>query len=281
MENKQERSKEPWLAIALSSLIIGIGQIYSGRTLRGIILITTYIILNSIYIWTILNAQCDILISASIFFVLTIIYIWNLFDAYKCAIEKNQFICFKASIITPLRHLKSKDIILIIIIGILLTFPLNYSRYFIKTYIVEAFRIPTNNMSPTLIANDYLLVRKSVKYIPKRGDVVAFIPPIEPNPHIQRIAALPGDIIEIKNGTIYIQGEKTTYFAIKETEQLYADQMLSESKPYIVPQKHFFLLGDNSVRSCDSRFYGAVSRDNIIGRAYKIYWPLSRRGPIE
>jgi len=135
-------------------------------------------------------------------------------------------------------------------------------------------------MEPTLLPGDALLVRKSRKYIPKRGDVVAFKPPEDPTiPFVMRITALSNNTVEIKDRILYVNGQKIQQLDF-ETKN-YPPDSYGIEEPYLVPKDHVFLLGDNSANSWDSRFFGAVPQSDIIGKAYKIYWPLSRRGPIK
>jgi signal peptidase I len=182
----------------------------------------------------------------------------------------------------PIRREKSYKAIMIISLVILLSHLSHYNQYIFKEYVVEAFRLPTNSMTPTLVQGDRFLVRKSNKYIPKRGDVVAFKLPEEPNTiYIKRVAALSGETVEIKNNTLYIDGHKIQHPAFQEIEYPSGDYIGMEGKPFKVPQEHIFVIGDNSINSWDSRDYGAVPQNDIIGKSYKIYWPLSRRGHIE
>jgi signal peptidase I len=89
MEKTFNHTKEPWLAVVLSSFLAGIGQIYAGRKWRGIILILTVVALICFSIWSILSPKCDILVSAGIYVAILIIWTWNLFDAHKCSRKAN------------------------------------------------------------------------------------------------------------------------------------------------------------------------------------------------
>lgn len=361
MEDNQNFSKEPWLAVVLSLCLAGIGQIYSGRVLRGIILILTQITLISLATWSWLIPKCDVLISIGLILALIVIIIWNLFDAHKCVRKANSqdfeterkqnkdpwlalflsgfilglghlylkkwllgvlfiitgalilmiarkypllhislwacivtFISFHAYISAPVRREKTKRAILIICAVILCRHLLNYNQLLAKKYVYEYFRIPTpasinwippkkqlgSAMKPTLVYEDRVLVRKNKKYIPKKGDVVVFRPPNKNySPFILRIAALSGETIQIKDGMLYIDGQKVNWRAIELDK--YWKYKYGVDEPYEVPENCFFVLGDNSINSNDSRSYGAIPMSDLIGKAYKIIWPLSRRGPIE
>lgn len=137
-------------------------------------------------------------------------------------------------------------------------------------------------MKPTLVPGDRLFVRKSKKYVPKPCDVIAFKSPDDPGTFwIKRVAALPGEKLEIKNGILYIDGQKVQHPALQNIEHPPMDYVGMEGEPYRVPENHIFVIGDNSANSHDSRAFGAIPLSDVIGKAYKIYWPLGRRGPIK
>jgi len=313
MEKKRNYPKEPWLAVILSSFLAGIGQIYTGRVSRGIILILTETTLICLSTWSLLIPKCDILITIGLLPVLVAVRIWNLFDAHKCArktnpedfeIDRKQnkdpfglwaafstLICYHAYVSGPIRREKSKRTILIIAVAILCYHLLSYYKPLFRAYIAEAFRIPTpylippelrggSSMKPTLVYRDIVLVRKSTKYVPKRGDVVAFkFPEDRKITFIVRIAGLSGETIEIKDKILFINGQKVKWPTIEIPE--YSQGKFGVEEPYKVPENCFFVLGDNTANSNDSRFFGPIPLSDLIGKAYKIYWPIGRSGPIE
>jgi signal peptidase I len=139
-------------------------------------------------------------------------------------------------------------------------------------------------MAPTIQAGDKILVLKSVSYRPQRGDIVVFRNPLDRAINfVKRVAALEGETVELKEDGTYVNGSKLTegvwgripHVAIMRQE--YAD----EGRPFTVPPGHIFVVGDNTQRSYDSRFFGPVPLSDVRGRAYKRYWPLGRVGPIE
>jgi signal peptidase I len=361
MEENQNLSKEPWLAVVLSSCLSGVGQIYAGRIQRGIILILIYVFLFFLCLWSWLIPKCDVLISIGLVLVYFTIRIWNLFDAHKCVRKANSqdfenerkqnkdpwlalflsdiipglgqlylrkwllgmlfviigglmlivvskykllyiglwaildiCICFHAYISAPIRREKSKRVVLIVCFVFLCMHLLKYTEFLYKTYVFDAFKIGTPKylnlmppehrggpaMKPTLVYEDRVLVRKSKKYITKRGDVVVFRPPRKNSGlFIMRVAALANETIQIKDGMLYIDGEKVQWRPIEVND--YSPDQNGINEPYEVPEDCFFVLGDNSINSYDSRRFGAIPLSDLIGKAYKIYWPLSRRGPIE
>ena len=161
----------------------------------------------------------------------------------------------------------------------------------IRTFIVQAFKIPTGSMRPTLIEGDLILVNKflygaKVPFTdlrtpwvrqPARGDVVVFIYPEDKSKDfIKRLIGLPGDTVEIKNGTIYINDNPLVDPLFSQRYYYNRGDFAEEGKRIVVPEKSFFVLGDNSASSKDSRYWGFVPWNNILGKAMLIYWPAQR-----
>ena len=169
----------------------------------------------------------------------------------------------------------------------------------IRTFLFQAFFIPSPSMEPTLIQGDRVLVNKIPYYFhdPRRGDLVVF-----ENPHptvttersvlggffhwlfqglgfqqpenedfIKRVIGLPGDVVEGKGGSVYVNGEKL--------EEPYLTQKTQAFDPKTVPPGKLFVMGDNRGNSLDSRFsLGFVPIDKVIGEAFIKIWPPSRFG---
>jgi signal peptidase I len=145
----------------------------------------------------------------------------------------------------------------------------------IITFVVQAFYIPSGSMEPTLMVNDRILVAKFLyRFEPiARGDVIVFRYPLNPQrDFVKRVMGLPGDRAQLKEGVVYVNGQRISEkgYTIKPDFGNYG--------PVTVPQGQFFVLGDNRNNSEDSRFFGYVPRDNIIGKAIFIYWPPQRIG---
>ena len=160
----------------------------------------------------------------------------------------------------------------------------------IRPFVVQAFKIPTGSMRPTLLEGDLILVNKFIygakvpftKYRlpklrePKRGDVIVFIyPEDKKKDFIKRLVGLPKDIIEIKSGTIYVNDEPLLDPVFRRYYYNRGD-LAKEGEKIVVPENSFFVLGDNSGSSKDSRYWGFVPGDNILGKAIVIYWPPQR-----
>lgn len=178
----------------------------------------------------------------------------------------------------------------------------------LRSFVVEPFQIPSSSMVPTLKVGDFILVNKWTYGIrlpvvrnkiielnsPERGDVMVFFPPHEERYFIKRVVGLPGDEIHVLNGVLYINGDKMTQKILADeqaaprsvvmTEDLtgveHAIQKrllptrLSQNFTAVVPEGHYFMMGDNRDNSSDSRVWGPVPEDRIVGRAFArwMFW---------
>ena len=165
---------------------------------------------------------------------------------------------------------------------------------FIRTFVVQAFKIPTGSMEPNLLIGDHLLVNKFVfgptvsgverALLPvrdvRRGDVVVFKYPEDPErDFIKRVIGLPGETIELRNHRIHINGvpldEPYAHYlprgagGVSETT---SDDVRENYGPAVVPAGAVFAMGDNRDNSQDSRYWGFLPVQNIKGRALMIYW---------
>jgi len=154
----------------------------------------------------------------------------------------------------------------------------------IRIFIVQPFKIPTGSMRPTLREGDRILVNKFIYRFtdPQRGDVVVFRFPLIPKKdYIKRCVALPGDTVEIAQGRLRVNGQVLSAPGIFEKLYYYnRGDYGQEGSPLLVPEGQYFMLGDNSGSSQDSRYWGFVPRRNIVGKAKVVFWPASRIGLI-
>ena len=142
----------------------------------------------------------------------------------------------------------------------------------IRTYVAEARWIPSESMLPTLRIGDHLIIEKiSYKFgAIDRGDIVVFKAP--PASHleevmIKRVIALPGETVSIKDGVVYINGNP-----LEEPYEL--EKPREDFEPVTVPENSIFVMGDNRNNSFDSRFWGVLEKDLVIGKAFARYYPL-------
>lgn len=161
----------------------------------------------------------------------------------------------------------------------------------IRVLIIEAFQIPSGSMKDTLLVGDLLLVNKFIYRFcePDRGDIVIFkyphqdnsinpiktfkqwvgdiigIPLVNRRNLIKRVIGLPGEEIEMREGVVYIDGKILDEPYLKFTPH-------GNFGPFLIPEDHLFVMGDNRDNSADSRYWGALPEDLVIGEALIIYW---------
>lgn len=179
----------------------------------------------------------------------------------------------------------------------------------IRYFIGEVRWIPSASMQTTLLEGDRVFVERFSRFYkaPDRGDILVFYPPQEnlkndigavfsrltgffckDIAYIKRVVGLPGETINIKRNDIgetfvYINGKKLTEPYVKDfkDENYTCNQATDFCEEVIVPQNSYFMMGDNRGNSQDSRYWGFLSKDRIIGRAVFIFWPLNRTNYFE
>ena len=163
---------------------------------------------------------------------------------------------------------------------------------FIRTFIIQAFVIPSESMVSTLLIGDHLMASKfayGVKipfthtYLyrgadPRRGDIIIFEYPEDPDTDfIKRVVGVPGDIIEVRDKQLYRNGDP-----VKEAYIRHSDTRIMPVRdnfgPIKVPENQYFVMGDNRDNSHDSRFWGCIKRETIKAKAWRIYWSWSKIG---
>ncbi len=145
----------------------------------------------------------------------------------------------------------------------------------INLFLGESRRVEMQSMEPTLYENQRVIVEKISYRLhpPRRGDIVVLrVPHGRPEPPlIKRVIGLPGETVEIANGSVLIDGQAL--------DEPYLDQLTYQGNgPVVVPPDEVYVLGDNRGFSNDSRYFGTVPFSNIVGRAWLRYWPLSQIG---
>jgi signal peptidase I len=199
-------------------------------------------------------------------------------------------------------------------------FPVVLIVLLLRSFLFEPFRIPSGSMMPTLLVGDFILVNKFAYGVrlpvlnnkiiengaPKRGDIVVFRFPKDPTvDYIKRVIGLPGDRIGYYHKQVFINGEPVAqipnglYVGGTQGESMTGESLLTEDLPnvkhqilvrsedpsaregeFVVPDGHYFVMGDNRDNSNDSRFWGAVPEANLVGRAFFIWmsWDSGKPG---
>jgi len=149
----------------------------------------------------------------------------------------------------------------------------------IRTFIVAPFKIPSGSMRPTLIEGDRILVNKFLYRFrePRQGEVIVFRFPENPRwPFIKRLVAVEDDRVEIRNGQLLVNSKPPALTILQQTYYYNQGQFGQEERVTEVPQGMYYVLGDNSASSHDSRFWGFVPKRFLIGKAICIFWPPNR-----
>ena len=174
----------------------------------------------------------------------------------------------------------------------------------IRSFLFEPFQIPTGSMIPTLQVGDFILVNKYTYGVrlpvtgtrivdinePRNGEVMVFIPPHQDEYFIKRVVGIPGDRVRYQDKTLYINGKKQNQIFVAQIppvnprylqyrENLGDIEHMIQRNPdreprvdeWVIPEGHYFMMGDNRDQSSDSRYWGLVSEDNIVGRAVAVW----------
>jgi len=160
----------------------------------------------------------------------------------------------------------------------------------IRGVVVQAFKIPSGSMLPTLQIGDHILVNKFIYglrlpvlgtavvpgRLPQRGDIVVFVYPVDPSKDfIKRVVALPGEVVQVRDKTVYVNGKKLDdrhAFHVDGSKGSHAAAPRDNYGPVTVPERSLFVMGDNRDRSYDSRFWGFVDIADVRGKAFLVYW---------
>lgn len=165
---------------------------------------------------------------------------------------------------------------------------------FIRTFVVQAFKIPSGSMKDTLLIGDHILVNKFIYGVkapfiqktivpiadPKRGDIIVFEFPEDPDKDfIKRVVAVAGDTVSVRDKQVYVNGKRIEDDFAKHTDPHLipgAMQPRDNFGPVTVPDDSLFVMGDNRDHSYDSRFWGFVDLEAVKGKAFIIYWSWDR-----
>jgi signal peptidase I len=159
----------------------------------------------------------------------------------------------------------------------------------LRAFVVQTFFIPSGSMEPTLQIGDRILVNKLSYHLHgvHRGDIVVFSrPPTENcggpevNDLVKRVIGLPGDVVSLSGGYVYIDGKRLDESWLPSSEQGVTvagptGNSSNLARPYRVPSNNYFVMGDNRTDSCDSRYWGPINKSLIVGKVELRVWPIS------
>jgi signal peptidase I len=261
-----------WVGVLLSLLIPGAGIFLAGNRTAGL---RWFLGLSLMSVMTVALAPLPAIPGLGMFIALAsacaLLTLWMLVRSYR-----------------PVPRLGIRGWLLFGLLAILL----GSLEGWIPHQLARPFKVPTGSMMPTILPGDHLFVQTSAYWFgaPSRGDVVAFrtdalesllVP--KDQIYLKRIAALPGEAVRITGGRLLINErplQGPSVLAGADFSAPYVTVPSGETNTYVVPAGSYFVVGDNATNSLDSREYGAVPRQSILGRATKIYWPLARAGDI-
>lgn len=157
---------------------------------------------------------------------------------------------------------------------------------FMLTYLllVQPNEVKGNSMHPNFVDRERLLTEKVTYRFsnPQRGDVIVFeAPPDRQKDFIKRVIALPGETIEIKDNRVYINKQILDESYLDSSVLTHSGAYLSESRAVTLGDNEYFVMGDNRDHSSDSRSWGTITRDKIVGKAWFVYWPLQKLSLIQ
>lgn len=285
MENNTKSLDHPrkwWLAGVLSYLVPGLGQVYNGEAVKGLLF------------------YCLLSLWGSIVFVFGVNMIKREYSPFHVfllfvilAISLSAILLIIIDAIRSARKqgtsysLKSYNKWVIYLAAILLSQGVDYSvRTSIREILIKPYRIPTVSMAPTLLTGDFLLSNK-IYYCskePKRGEIIVLkYPQAEEIITIKRIIGLPGDTLQIRNKEVFINGNRLNEpYVVHNDSRIFpkGSDPRDNFGSFIVPPNHYFVMGDNRDNSLDSRYWGTIERTKIEGKPNFIYWSWQKKIPF-
>jgi len=256
-----EKLRRPIVALVLSLLTVGLGQLYSTKPMRAFLFYAASL-------WLFLLFACTPIMQSLTGLALWVAVVWgilvvNLSDAWRTA--------KKAGVVplSPYNHWFVYALIVAVNLGVVVPLLLT-----VVPRPLKAYRIPTSGMQPALQVGDLIMAdRHFDRAALKRGDVVVFSHPTERKDFIKRVIGLPGDTVEMRGEKILIGGR-----LLDDPWGVYRGVRSSgDFGPIVVPFGAYFVLGDNRNNSYDSRAWGCLPADLIKGRALYIYWARDKR----
>jgi signal peptidase I len=279
MENLKKR--RPIIALFLSFVIPGLGQMYNGQIRKGIILHLTALLL--VLIFCVLSG-INFYAMISSLALLICYWLFFLFEAFYSSIK------LKKIILKPYNRWYFYIIIAIIIASISNFVDPLFSSL-IRNNIVQAYKMPASSMVPTLLVGDHFLVSKFIYGIkiplvdgklfvrsPDRGDIIVFVYPRDKTKDfIKRVIGLPGEKIQIVGKEILVNDvPMEDPWGKYETNHVNTGSVRDKYGPHTVPPDSLFVMGDNRDNSQDSRYFGFVGLNAVKGKALYIYWSKDR-----
>ena len=275
------RVREPLMGVLLSIVLPGLGQAYAGKIVRGVIALLAVTLPLAGLIWYFLQPGVKIgFLSLVPFLAVLALDALIITDSYIQVMKYNAAHDLKSSL--------SPRLTVLLVAGIasaLLAVNFVYLgvRVIDKTF-VTSFIVPPDSMAPSIYSGERVFVDigASGKSDMKRGSVVVYRSPIlKRRVFIHRIVGLPGESVELKDHRVVINGVPIKESWCARINYYNRGTFGQKKKPVIVPPDSYYVVGDASANSNDSRFQGFVPKSALIGRVFKIYYPFDRSGPVQ
>jgi len=287
-------ARSPLIAVILSLAATGLGQIYCGRIVRGLVMFLGSLLFAPAIVVAALLPPATIVLVGLILALLAVlgVYVFAVVDAFRLARRSGDLF-------------QSMDYNHPLVYALFVLVGLTYSAggvYFIRSNVFEAFAIPMASEIPTLLPGDRFLVNKTTyqRRFVRRGDEVVFrVPPLGVK-WVKRVIALPGDTVEVKDNEVFVNGQKLPrepapraslgaaaqevkgeLFEETNAGRRYRILFAADTKPLPdypqakVPEGACFMLGDNRNKSRDSRTIGFVALGDVLGDVQYRYWPAA------
>jgi signal peptidase I len=267
-----DEPRKPWVAGLLTLVTRGLGHVYAGKPKRGLVLFAIEQCLLIVFGITSLAYTPDIFLLLLAVVVGTGFTIFCIVDAVKVAKANQQ------------HYVLAKYNRWFFYVGYFVVLSLGVSTIVsegVKANLVQAYKLPSGSMEPTLLSGDHVVVdRRAKAKSPQKGQIIIFEYPEDPTKDfIKRVVAVGGDTVEVKDKQLFVNGKamKEDYIEHKEVDTIPASQNPRDNfGPKVIPANSYFVMGDNRDRTYDSRFWGAVSKDKVKGTVKSIYWSWDR-----
>jgi len=281
-------SRNPVIACLLSVAATGLGHIYCGRLVKGLILFFASFTFGPIIVAAANGASSNLMLA------IVIGSLGLMFAIFVYAVVDSSLLARK------LRTYQLKEYnrwyLYVLLVVVAAGYPTNFAHS-IRANVLQAFKVPSSSMSPGILPGDHVLLNKAIykKKAPQRGDVVIFTYPDDRRlNYVKRIVALPGDTVEIRNNVLLVNDQpldrplapaSALDFKTNDTQSMLMEEnaaaypiIVDSAKPQnvakiTVPHGYCFVLGDNRSHSIDSGNFGPVQLNDIQGRLDYIYWP--------
>ena len=270
-----------WLAGLFSYLVPGLGQVYNGRAMRGLLIYCLFSIWGSLIFNIGLHAMRGGFpgghtIAFFIGLVVSLLIgLWIIVDAVRGALRSG-----------PDFRLKPYNRWYLYLIVIAISQGESYFlKNSVKDILVEPYKISTVSMSPTLEPGDLILCNRLyyAKHNVQRGDLIVFAyPKDERLPYVKRVAALPGDTVIVTKHKVYVNGYRIDINGQVDSADSITEipQNTEQNIPVVVPRDHYYVLGDNRMNSLDSRHWGTIARHLIHGKTSIVYLSVKKQFPF-